>query len=139
MAHERSNSNKLSDVLIGLSKKMKVFYLVLAAYFAVLVLYDCLVLTRPLKETIVTYFGAINIGVFTWFGVRFVFWLQIKNTLCFDRILNIFSLAAMLVFGVASPIMGVQYFRHGFTISAFVAPIAFTSVVSVQALRAQAK
>ena len=118
---------------------MKVFYQVLAAYFAVLVLYDCLVLTRPLKETIVTYFGVIIIGVFIWFGVRFVFWLQIKNTLCFDRILNIFSLAAMLVFGVASLIMGVQYFRHGFTISAFVAPIAFTSVVSVQALRAQAK
>ena len=139
MAHERSNSNKLSDGLICLSKKMKRFYLVLAAYFSILVLYDCLVFRRPLKETIITYLGVIIIGVFIWLGVRLVFGLQIKNALCPERILNIFSLAAMSVFSVSSLIMGVQYFIEGFTISSFIAPIAFTSVIRVQAFRAQVK
>lgn len=137
MSNERLNNNKLSDILIYLSKKIKIFYLVFASYFTILILYDLIVFKRSLKEIAITYSFVIIIGVFIWFGVRLIFLLQIKNSFCPERILNIFSSVAIIVFSVASLIIGVQYFVNGFIVSAFFAPIAITSLVKVQSLREQ--
>ena len=83
----------------------------------------------------ISYLFVLIIGIFVWFGVKFVFWLQIKNSLCSERILNVFTLVAIVVFGVSSLIIGVQYFIDDFTVSAFIAPIAITSLIQVQSLR----
>lgn len=135
MSNKELNNNKLSGTLICLSKKTKVFYLSFAVYFIALILYDLFVYKRALKEIMISYLFVLIIGIFVWFGVKFVFWLQIKNSLCSERILNVFTLVAIVVFGVSSLIMGVQYFIDDFTVSAFIAPIAITSLIQVQSLR----
>jgi len=110
-----------------------------AVYFSILIMYDIFAFTRSLKDIIITYSCLLIVGIFIWFGVRLIFWLQIKNRYCPERILNVFALIAIIVFGFSSVLMGVQYFVDGFVASAFIAPIAFISVVRVQSLRAPTK
>ena len=129
------DNNNLSRILIGLSKKIKVICMILVAYFASLILYDLIAFGRPLREMIITYSIVIITGAFIWFGLRFIFWLQIKNIFCPEWFFNTLSFTAIIVFGISSLIIGIQYFMDGFLVAAFIAPIAFTSVVGVQALR----
>jgi hypothetical protein len=137
MLNVKINNNKLSSILIGLSRKIKIICVIFAAYFAILILYDLIAITRPLIEIFITYASIITIGTFIWFGMRFIFWLQIKNVFCPEWFFNTLSLAAIIVFGTASLVIGIQYFVDGFLVAAFIAPIAFTSVIGVQALREQ--
>ncbi|MHB8963162.1 MAG: hypothetical protein ACYC5K_08415 [Saccharofermentanales bacterium] len=131
------DNNKLSSLLIGLTKKIKMIYMIFAVYFATLILYDLIAFGRPLREMIITYSIVIIIGTLIWFSLRFIFWLQIKNVFCPQWFFNTLSFTAIIVFGISSLIVGIQYFMDGFLIAAFIAPIAFTSVVGIQTLRGQ--
>lgn len=135
MIDEKAKINNTSRILVNLSKKTKIIALVIISYFMFLVLYDLIVFDRTFKDIIITYLSVIIIGIFAWFGLRFVFWLQIKNRNCPEKYLNILVLVALIVFGVSSIFMGIQYFIDGFLISAFIAPIAFLSLIKVQFLR----
>lgn len=135
MTDKKSKTNKTSDILINSSKKTKIIDIVIIAYFVILVLYDLVVYARAFNDIITTYLSVMVVGIFVWFGIRFVFWFQIRNKYCPEKYLNIFVLIALSVFGVSSVFMGVQYFIDGFLVSAFIAPIAFLSLVKVQFLR----
>ena len=131
----KSTITMLSDILIGFSKKIKIIVAVITVYFTILILYDIVLYKRESNDMIISYLSAIFIGVFVWFGVRFVFWLQIKNKSCPEQFLIVFSMTALIVFGISSVIMGIQYFTGGFIVAAFIAPVALVSLIKVQALR----
>lgn len=131
----KSKINKIPALLVCLSKRSKIIAIFVNTYLVFLVLYDLVILNRSFKEIIITYSNVIVIGIFVWFGIRFVFWLQIKNKSCSKEYLDVIVLVAMIVFGVSSICLGVQYFINGFLISTFIAPIAFLSLVKAQFLR----
>jgi hypothetical protein len=135
MTEKELKISKTSTMLIALTKKSKAIAFIVIIYFIILVLYDLIVFNRPFTDIIITYFSVIIIGFFVWFGVQFVFWLQIKNGRCPEKFLNIIVIAALIVYGTSSVFMGVQFFINGDIFPVFIAPIAFLSVVKTQLAR----
>lgn len=132
MSNEISNKNKLTNLLIYWSRKIKIFYMVFAVYFAILIAYDLIVYRRPFQEIITTYLGLIFAGIFIWFGLKLVIWFQIKNNMYREILLNIFSLIIIIGCGIYTLKMGFIYFSSEFTVGAFIYPIALTTVLKVQ-------
>ena len=136
MSKKISSNNKITNFLIKLSEKRKLILIMIAVYFAFLVFYDVVISEHMLSaDVIIAYVGAIVICAFIWFAVQFVFWIQIKNPICTERVLNIFILTALISFGLSSVIFGIQYFTDGFLISTFIAPMAFVSTLSANFFR----
>lgn len=113
----------------------KVLFIFTIIYFLILITYDIVFLKRNTQSMIMSYLLALIVCVFAWFGVRFVLWVQIKNSFCTEDIFNIISLIAMFVFIVSSVILGIEYFVNDFVVAAFVCPTAFLSAVDVQKYR----
>lgn len=113
----------------------KVFLVTIGIYFLLLLAYDLVFLKRDISSILLSYVLTLIVCVFSWFGVRFVLWVQIKNKLCTQNIFNIFSIVVMLAFILSSVVFGIEYFANGFISAAFVAPIAFLSAVDVQKYR----
>ncbi|MCI8332190.1 MAG: hypothetical protein HFE78_05140 [Clostridiales bacterium] len=109
--------------------------MIIMLYDIILVAYDLVVFKRPISEMASMYVMTVLVGGFVWFGMRWVLWIQIVNKMCPDSFLNILSLAALIVFGVSSVLMGIQYFLDGFLVMAFVGPVAFLSVIQTQLIR----
>ena len=136
MSKKNSSNNRITNFLMKLSEKRRIILIMVAVYFSFLVFYDILISKRVLSaNVIIGYVGTIVVCVFIWFAVRLVFWIQIKNPFCTERILNIFIFVTLISFGLLSIIFSIQYFADGFLISTFIAPMAFVSVLSANSLR----
>ena len=128
-------NDKISKLLVNAYKRIKLIYIGTLTYFIILILFDLIVNRRGLQEMIITYLSGIFIGILTWFGVRLVVWVQIKNKLCTERILDIFIIVVIIFFMLGSLSLGITYFIGEFTVSAFIAPIIVVSLVKMQAFR----
>lgn len=128
-------NNRITAFLVGLSNKTKWIATVMGLYFVLLITYDFMKFQRTAEDVVISYICVIIVCVVVWFGVRGVFWTQIKNTMCSERVLNVFTIIALAVFGFSSIVLGIQYLIDGFLVAAFVSPIAVLSIISVQKLR----
>lgn len=63
--------------------------------------------------------------VFSWFGVKLVFYVQLKNKMGFPQFYNIFVICALIIFGLASIMLGIEYFIKGFSDGAFMHRLLF--------------
>ena len=104
-------------------------------YFCILISYDLIIFKREVGEMLLTYISLILIGIFIWFGIRIVFYIQIKNDSCPKKIYNMFVAIALVVFGLGSIMLCIEYFLEGFLMAAFWGPIAFISVLRAQFIR----
>ena len=75
-------SEKTSGFVAAIARKFKFILIGIAIYFAVLVVYDFCVFKRGTQEMLVTYLPLLIIGAFVWFGVRLIYYTQIKNKNC---------------------------------------------------------
>lgn len=128
-------NKKITNALLDLSNKSRLITVIISLYTVLLIIYDCMKNQRPLEDVIISYVCVILVCVFVWFGVRLVLFVQIKNPMCSEKILNIFSVIALAVFAISTVVLGIEYFAGGFLVAAFVSPIAFLSIVCVQKLR----
>lgn len=125
----------VSKILSCLSKRITLFYVALSVYFLCLIVYDLLVHKRKMNDIIATYIITIIVCLIVWFGVRLVVWVQIINKYCSDDVLNFFKLIALVVFGIAAVFLAIEYLVNTFTLSAFISPIAFVSILSTHTKR----
>lgn len=128
-------NNRITVFLVSLSNKTKRIATVMGLYFVLLIIYDLMKFQRTAEDVVISYICVIIVCVVVWFGVRGVFWIQIKNTMCSERVLNVFTIIALAVFGFSIIVLGIQYFIDGFLVATFVSPIAGLSIISVQKLR----
>lgn len=131
-------NEKASDVVRAIAMKRKIISIGVSFYLLALVLYDFLVFKRETKAIIITYTALLFIGIFIWFGIRLIFYVQIKNERCPKRFYNLIAICALVVFGIGAIVLGVEYFFEGFLTAAFIAPIAFLAVLSAQFVRRNA-
>lgn len=128
-------TDRVSKGVRTIVSRLKVISICVLLYFAILILYDFLVYTRSMQERLVSYLSTLFICLFAWFGVKLVFYVQLKNKMGFPQFYNIFVICALIIFGLASIMLGIEYFIKGFSDGAFIAPVAFLSVLRVQIVR----
>lgn len=115
-----------------LFKHRKIVFMLTIIYYLLLIAYDLIFLKRPTDVIIITYALALVLCFFVWFGVKLVVWVQIKNNLCTDELLNIFLFVFILFLVISSVMFSLEYFINDFIISAFICPTALMSAVNVQ-------
>ena len=128
-------TDKVNKSIRVMLRKFPVIFICVLFYFTILILYDFLVYTRSLEERLVTYLFLPFICLIVWFSVKLVFYIQFKNKVCSQRFYNAFVICALIVFGLASIGLGVEYFVEGFLVGTFIAPVAFLSVLRAQIIR----
>ena len=129
-----SKPNKITDFLIYLSEKFKFFATAYFIYCIILVLYNIIFQQISFPGILFEYAKTLIISILIWFGVKFVFWVQIKNPLCNDTFFNLASiciLAGILIISVSAFITYFQGFNNG----AFIFPVAALSVIRIQKSR----
>ena len=130
-----TKENKVTKLLIGLSAKTKLGFIIFAIISAALILYDILVY----KSNILEYFKALIICILVWFGVKFVFWFQIKNPYYNEIFFNVASLFMLIITIIVSVMNIVSFIMYGFNSGAFIFSVIPLSVISVQSLRKEKK
>lgn len=128
-------TDKVNKSIRVIVSKIQVISICVLFYFAILILYDFLVYTRSMQERLVTYLFLPFICLIVWFSVKFIFYVQLKNKICSQRFYNVFVICALIVFGMASVVLGIEYFAGGFLVATFIAPVAFLSVLRAQIVR----
>lgn len=128
-------NDKISSPIKALANRIKIVLLMILIYFCILISYDLIIFKREVGEMLLTYISLILIGIFIWFGIRIVFYIQIKNDSCPKKIYNMFVAIALVVFGLGSIMLCIEYFLEGFLMAAFWGPIAFISVLRAQFIR----
>ena len=128
-------TDRVSKGIRTVVSQTKVISICVLFYFAILILYDFLMYTKSMQERLESYLSTLFICLFAWFGVKLVFYIQLKNKMGIQQFYNIFVICALIVFGLASIIFGVGYFIQGFADGAFIAPVAFLSVLRAQIVR----
>lgn len=128
-------NDKISSPIKALAIRIKIVLLMILIYFCILISYDLIIFKREVGEMLLTYISLILIGIFIWFGIRIVFYIQIKNDSCPKKIYNMFVAIALVVFGLGSIMLCIEYFLEGFLMAAFWGPIAFISVLRAQFIR----
>ena len=129
------NTTLFDRINFLLFKHRKMLFIIAIIYYLLLIAYDLIFLKRPADITITTYILALVLCIFVWFGVKLVVWVQIKNNLCTDKLLNVFIFIFIIFSTISSSILSLEYFINGFIISAFICPTAFISAVNVQKYR----
>jgi len=130
-----TKENKVTKWLISLSAKTKLGFIIFAIISATLILYDILVY----KSNILEYFKALIICILVWFGVKFVFWFQIKNPYYNEIFFNVASLFILIITIIVSVMNIVSFIMYGFNSGAFIFSVIPLSVISVQSLRKEKK
>ena len=128
-------TDRVSKGVRTIVSRLKVISICVLFYFAILILYDFLVYTRSMQERLVTYLFLPFICLIVWFSVKLVFYIQLGDRTGHSQFYNIFVICALIIFGLVSIILGIEYFTEGFLVATFIAPVAFLSVLRAQIVR----
>ena len=127
--------SKLNQVLKTLVRRMKLCVGIVCVCELILVLFYVFYYHHPMKVMLSNCLTILWTSVFIWFSFQFVVWVQIKNPRCSENALTLFSILAILAFGLGSILFCIEFFCGSFTISAFWGPIATLSFIRIQAKR----
>ena len=128
-------TEKVSSFVAAITKKFKFILIGVAVYFAVLITYDLLFFKRGMQEMMTTYLPLLLISVVVWFGVRLVYYVQIKNSRCSKRFYNVLVIVPLVAFGIYTVISGVNFFLNGFSDATIMTPIFLLSILRAQFVR----
>ncbi len=130
-----AKENMVTKWLIELSNKIKYGFVALAVCYFFLILSDVFIHKSNISVNIFEYIKTLVICISVWFGVKFVFWFQIKNPCYSEMFFNIASVFVLIVTLLMSIVNIVSFILYGFNSGAFVFPVISLSVVKVQKSR----
>ena len=100
-----TKENVITKWLILLSGKTKINFAILAAAYLFLILYDVIFLKNNIFENYLEYIKTIIISVLVWWGIKFVFWFQIKNPYyneVFFNVASVFTIVITLIISIVN-------------------------------------
>ena len=130
-----TKENLITKWLILLSGKIKINFAILAAAYLFLILYDVIFLKNNIFENYLEYIKTIIISVLVWWGIKFVFWFQIKNPYYNEVFFNVASVFTIVITLIISIVNILSFILYGFNSVAFVFPLIPISVINVQKYR----
>lgn len=122
--------NIVTKWLIALSYKTKFAKIFLLVCYLLFILYDLTIRMSNISTSFYDYVKILIICLIAWFGVKFVFWFQIKSPFYNEVFFNVASLFLLVVMLFVA-IINILSFNSG----AFVFLVISLSVIEVQRLR----
>lgn len=122
--------NIVTKWLIALSYKTKFAKIFLLVCYLLFILYDLTIRMSNISTSFYDYVKILIICLIAWFGVKFVFWFQIKSPFYNEVFFNVASLFLLVVMLFVA-IINIVSFNSG----AFVFLVISLSVIEVQRLR----